>query len=119
VINKEWTANDLATLDRLLKTEMTMSEIGARMGRTKNSIIGKVNRLRPVDYVRPLRLKRRARPRFEAAEPQAPVVQKCKFPLWNHERPTHKYCGEQIPSGRTYCDSHAKICYSVPGPKRF
>ena len=117
MINKKWTANDLATLDRLLKTQMTMREIGAVMGRTKNSIIGKANRLRPVDYVRPPRPKR-ATQSPQTAELQAPV-HKCRFPLWNHERPTHKYCGEQIPSGRTYCDSHAKICYSVAGPKRF
>lgn len=116
---KKWTAADLATLDLLLQKQITMREIGAVMGRTKNSIIGKANRLRPVDYVRPLRFKKIAKPCFKAAESQPSVIHRCKFPLWNYEPPTHKYCGEQIPSGLVYCNNHAKICYSLPGAKRF
>ncbi|WP_217577348.1 GcrA family cell cycle regulator [Mesorhizobium sp. GbtcB19] len=43
---QEWTAQDIETLERLVGEEFSAGEIGKRMGRTRNAIIGKIIRMK-------------------------------------------------------------------------
>ena len=104
------------------------AEIGRRMGRTKNSIVGHAHRM---GLRRPSPIKRHTGnivPRSRAIRapkvtlaiapttPVAPVrfdpSRRCCWPMWGNERPTHRYCDGAVSQGRSYCDTHRAIAYT-------
>lgn len=116
--------------------------IGRVLGRGKNSIAGRINRLRRMGlitetFASPIHAKGEppryaiarapdARPRLSRAvraptvtlspiEPTEPLPMsgRCKYPLWrDDEAPTHVYCTRPARLGSSYCPAHRAVCYA-------
>ena len=103
-MKKEWTEAEITTMRILSEAGKTARHIGAVLHRSRNSIIGKMNRIgaaagepKPVKVV------------VEVAPPSKAAG--CQFPLGDY--PYH-YCGEEVTPGAStsvYCDEHYKRCY--------
>ena len=101
---KEWTDAEITTMKILWEAGKTARHIGAVLHRSRNSIIGKMNRIgaaagepKPVKVV------------VEVAPPSKAAG--CQFPLGDY--PYH-YCGEEVTPGAStnaYCKEHYKRCY--------
>ena len=101
---KEWTEAEITTMRILSEAGKTARHIGAVLHRSRNSIIGKMNRIgaaagepKPVKVV------------VELAPPSKAAG--CQFPLGDY--PYH-YCGEEVTPGAStnaYCKEHYKRCY--------
>ena len=103
-MKKEWTEAEITTMRILSEAGKTARHIGAVLHRSRNSIIGKMNRIgaaagepKPVKVV------------VEVAPPSKAAG--CQFPLGDY--PYH-YCGEEVTPGAStnaYCKEHYKRCY--------
>ena len=103
-MKKEWTEAEINTMKILWEAGKTARHIGAVLHRSRNSIIGKMNRIgaaagepKPVKVV------------VEVAPPSKAAG--CQFPLGDY--PYHS-CGEKTTPGAStsvYCDEHYKRCY--------
>lgn len=106
--NPEWTPERTAALIALWGEELSTSEIGRRLGITKNAVIGKVHRLGLP--------KRRQSPK---AEPETADVIRldrlgigmCSWPIGNPGDPDFHFCGEKVVPGKPYCLEHCQIAY--------
>lgn len=104
----EWTPERVATLIALWHEEHSTSEIGRRLGITKNAVIGKVHRLGLP--------KRRPSP---VAEPEVAQVIKldslrvgmCSWPLGNPGEEGFHFCGDRVLEGKPYCSKHCAVAY--------
>lgn len=107
-MQSEWTPERTAALMALWNEDLSTSEIGRRLGITKNAVIGKVHRLglpqrRPspkprVEHLDVLRL--------DALRPGM-----CCWPIGEPGEPSFHFCGETIEPGRPYCARHCRIAY--------
>lgn len=106
--NPEWTPERTAALIALWSEELSTSEIGKRLGITKNAVIGKVHRLGLP--------KRRQSPK---AEPEnANVIRldrlsvgMCSWPIGNPGEADFHFCGEKAVPGKPYCAEHCAVAY--------
>lgn len=106
--NPEWTPERTAALIALWSEELSTSEIGRRLGITKNAVIGKVHRLGLP--------KRRQSPK--AAEETADIIRldklgigMCSWPIGNPGEADFHFCGEKAELGRPYCAAHCRVAY--------
>ena len=121
-----WSEADDATLRTLWAEDHSTAEIGRRMGRTKNAVCGRAGRITCPPRLNILtntqvlvRKNSAKKPRADVVAKMPPVPpllqikptgkKKCQFPQWGMGRATHVYCN--APTGRTYCASHAALCY--------
>jgi GcrA cell cycle regulator len=111
----EWTPERIAALIALWNEELSTSEIGRRLGITKNAVIGKVHRLG---------LPRR-RPSVLTEPEPAQVIKldalrsgMCSWPLGDPEKEGFHFCGEQAVSGKPYCTKHCAVAYIRTGKDR-
>jgi GcrA cell cycle regulator len=111
----EWTPERTAALIALWGEELTTSEIGRRLGITKNAVIGKVHRLGLP--------KRRPSPTDESE--LAHVIKldalrsgMCSFPLGDPEKEGFHFCGEPSVQGKPYCTRHCAVAYIKTGKDR-
>ncbi|MCP5364914.1 MAG: global cell cycle regulator GcrA-like protein [Hyphomicrobiales bacterium] len=109
--SNEWTAEKIAALMALWNEELSTSEIGRRLGVTKNAVIGKVHRLG---------LPKR-RPSPKQVFQQADVIRldnlgtnMCSWPVGNPSEEGFHFCGEQTVSGKPYCSRHCAVAYIKP-----
>lgn len=92
-----WNQDRIDRLVELREAGMTYGQIADEMGTTKNAIVGKASRIRPVT---------------EPPPPQ-PTERQCRWPLWGDEAPTHAYC--LVPTdllGSSYCGAHTRIAHA-------
>lgn len=104
----EWTPERTAALIALWGEELSTSEIGRRLGITKNAVIGKVHRLglpqrRPspkakVEMVHVLRL-------------DGLRAGMCSWPIGDPGEEGFHFCGEVAVPGKPYCAAHCRIAY--------
>jgi GcrA cell cycle regulator len=106
--NPEWTPERVAALMALWQEDITTSEIGRRLGITKNAVIGKVHRLG---------LPKR-RVTTTTAEETAEVVQldmlgsnMCSWPVGNPGERGFSFCGAPALPGKPYCSDHCAVAY--------
>ena len=142
-----WSDAETAALREIWgNLEITISEIGRRLGKSKDSVKGKAHRLhlsaRPSPIIRRDPDEPAPAPRAAAQAaaqtlpamlamahmrdlqtPMQPIghVRRCQFPLWPHNAPRPlmdpKFCGEPSAIG-SYCLEHASACYK-PHPVRW
>ena len=137
-----WSDADTATLHEVWGNfDISISEIGRRLGKSKNSVSGKAHRLdlppRPSPIIRrdpdkPAPVPRATDQTLPATlamagtrdiqTPMQPIgrAPRCQFPMWSMDAPRPlmdpKFCGE--PSAvNSYCLEHARRCYA-PHPVR-
>ena len=104
---KDWTASDIATLRTLWATGKKARHIGAKLQRSRNSIIGKANRLGLVQG----QADTSAHLVVVPDEPKTSAVAGCEYPLGNYP---YTSCGSPVHEGmstRAYCRRHYKLCY--------
>jgi hypothetical protein len=101
---KEWTDAEITTMKILWEAGKTARHIGAVLHRSRNSIIGKMNRIgAAAGEPKPAKVVLELVPPAKAAG--------CQFPLGDY--PYH-YCGEEVTPGAStnaYCKEHYKRCY--------
>lgn len=126
---------NVATLSRLWSEGLSTAKIAARMGCTKNAIIGKAHRLNlpkrdnpirrhPDGYVPKPQPPKRVRagtptlPQLSIASDQAPVItqvqpraQFCCWPIGEPGKPSFHFCNESSVPGKPYCQDHTAIAY--------
>lgn len=104
----DWTPDRVAALIALWGEEHSTSEIGRRLGITKNAVIGKVHRIGLPQ--------RRPSP---VAEPDVAEVIKldslrpgmCSWPLGNPGEEGFHFCGDGTVDGKPYCAKHCAVAY--------
>ena len=113
--NNDWTPERIAALMALWSEELPTSEIGRRLGITKNAVIGKVHRLGLP--------KRRPSPKQDA-EP-ADVIRldnlsadMCSWPVGNPSDEGFHFCGGSKVPGKPYCAKHCAVAYIKPAKIR-
>ncbi len=103
----DWTPERIAALIALWNEELPTSEIGRRLGITKNAVIGKVHRLG---------LPKR---RLPAEKPEETHVIRlselrsgmCSWPVGDPGDERFHFCGEQAAPGKPYCSKHCEVAY--------
>jgi len=110
----EWTPQHIASLIALWDEGLPTSEIGRRLGITKNAVIGKVHRLG---------LKKRGSPIKERPEAEKPKVDEslvtlaklrpgmCAWPIGEPGTEGFHFCGEEVREGKPYCSTHCQMAY--------
>lgn len=129
-----WTEEETAKLIEMVKADATNSQISAVIGRNKNQITGKLNRLgllgiRAHRYPENLKDGYVRKPRPKRVKVEAPIVRfarpsdsvwrpkTCQYPVAGQRAP-YTLCGAAItPDGRPYCDEHYRVCM-VKHPKQ-
>jgi GcrA cell cycle regulator len=115
-MTQHWTPERTGALIALWNDEMTASEIGRRLGVTKNAVIGKAFRL---DLAR----------RRTAVPPGAGdgadhlsgpnnVIRlaglqtgMCRWPVGETDGAGYHFCGEATADGKPYCPTHCDLAY--------
>ena len=100
-----WTAEVTERLCTLWDDKLPASEIGRRLGFSKNAILGKAWRLalprrRPPDTPTP------------AAELTPPGARCCRWPLGEPGTGGFRFCNEPAAAGRPYCEAHCRCAYA-------
>ncbi len=133
----EWTPERIVELTRLWNEGLTTSEIGKRLGISKNAVVGKAHRMQLSSRPSPIKRSMRpmtARPAPVAkpmpyAAPQANMAQPpkqrvvelsahgCRWPTGHPGEPGFHFCNERALVGRPYCAEHATMAYVKVKPK--
>ena len=136
----DWSPERIVELTRLWNEGLATSEIGKRLGISKNAVVGKAHRLHlsarpsPIRRVmmrsaivrppRPLAEGRHLAPAVHAPAPQPQpqrVVelsnQSCKWPIGHPNEAGFHFCGERAIVGKPYCSAHTSIAYVRAKPK--
>src|SRR5262245_34638117 len=139
----DWSPERIAELTKLWNDGLATSEIGKRLGISKNAVVGKAHRLhlsaRPSPIRRVMMRSALPRPPRPIAEPRAlmPAVahearppappqpervvelsnQTCKWPIGHPNEAGFHFCGERAIVGKPYCQSHTAIAYVRAKPK--
>lgn len=104
----EWTPDRVAELTRLWETGLSASEIGRKLGITKNSVVGKARRM---DLAM-----RRAPAAPKLPPPNVVTLERlgasmCSWPEGEPGTPSFRFCGDPAIMGKPYCDKHCSIAY--------
>ncbi len=100
--NETWTAEQKEMLSKLYGEGLPDAQIGERMGKTKNAIVGKRWRMKLLDQ-----------------KPQkhwpleSPNDSGCQYPFGDKN---FTFCGKDKAHG-SYCQEHHDICYRTDEPK--
>jgi GcrA cell cycle regulator len=131
--NPPWSDEENAELTRLWDTGLSSVKIAKIMGKTKNAVCGKVNRLglparpSPIPGRKPpvARVPKQIEKQV-IASPKAPVMVKpqptpmpkytrretrCAWPIGDPKKPSFHFCCDPVESGAVYCPAHESIAY--------
>jgi GcrA cell cycle regulator len=111
-----WTQETIEELTRLWDAGFSTSEIGKRIGVSKNAVVGKAHRLGLIS--RPSPIKRTAPPPpVISAAPKTyaqPGGRTCSWPIGDPRKPGFAFCSEHALPGKPYCAQHAQMAYVAP-----
>lgn len=111
----DWTPERTATLIALWKEELSTSEMGRRLGITKNSVIGKVHRL-GLTQRRPLA---RAKPEpVHVLRLEALRAGMCSWPIGEPGEESFHFCGSPALRSKPYCGKHCAVAYVAAKDRR-
>jgi GcrA cell cycle regulator len=112
----EWTPQRISALIALWGEGLTTSQMGSRLGITKNAVVGKVNRLG---------LPKRGSPIKQKPKPAAVVCMStlrpgmCSWPDGEPGKEDFHFCGDPAEAGRPYCTHHCERAYvKIPKDNR-
>lgn len=98
-----WDEHDAVAIT-LFNDGLSFSEIGRRIGATKNAVVGRFNRLGLIAISSTPYERRRCVIEF-------PVLGRCVFPIGDPREPEFRFCGAQAGDGMPYCPEHHRLCY--------
>ena len=102
-----WTEEITETLRALWDEHLPASEIGRRLGLSKNAVLGKAWRL----ALPPRRVPNTPPPAPEIAELVPPGPGHCRWPLGELGTADFRFCNELAAAGRPYCEAHCRSAY--------
>lgn len=113
----DWTETQVAELVRLWNEGLPTSEIGRRLGTTKNAVVGKAHRMGLNKRQSPIRKKV---PKVE--KPKIIRLRElrsgmCSWPHGEPGTPDFQFCGKPIVPSKPYCAEHCAMAY-VSGKER-
>ena len=115
-----WTEEQIDQLKDLWSEGLSTSEIGRKLGVTKNAVVGKAHRLglppRPSPIKRATGSKRPTRSKVMAVKSttRGPT---CMWPIGHPNEPGFRFCGQPALAGKPYCQEHYDIAY-IPAGRR-
>ena len=98
-----WTPERIAEMTRLWTEGLSTSQIGKRIGVTKNAVVGKVHRLGLPGRESPIRRR--------APELVALKGPPCKWPIGVPGEEDFHYCGRGALPSKPYCPEHDARAY--------
>ena len=111
-----WDEERLGQLTKLWAEGLSITQIGLRIGVSRNAVVGKVHRMglpkRQSPIARsdkPFEPKRRRLPALSLAEWDR---SSCSWPIGDPKEADFKFCGEKALDGRPYCREHCNIAYT-------
>ena len=112
--NHEWTTERVEDLTNLWATGLSASEIGRKLGITKNAVVGKVRRLN---------LAMRRAPTAPKRIPNVVTLDRlksnqCSWPEGEPGQPDFRFCGKPASINKPYCEEHCLIAYVPPKKKQ-
>ncbi len=110
----EWTDEQIDELVRLWNEGLPTSEIGRKLGTTKNAVVGKAHRLGLSKRQSPIRKKPDEPEVIRLKELRAGM---CSWPIGEPGKPDFHFCGRQAIAGKPYCAEHCAMAY-VTGKDR-
>jgi len=113
----EWTEAKVAELISLWNEGLPTSEIGRKLGTTKNAVVGKAHRMGLNKRQSPIRKK--------APKPEEPKIIRlrelragmCAWPFGEPGKPEFQFCGKPSIPSKPYCLEHCSMAY-VSGKER-
>ena len=128
---QQWTEERLETLKKLWDEGLSISQIGEKLGVSRNAIAGKVHRLGLKKRQSPISNKGTAK--TPAPQKKAPVEvampddlplklalrninwsrSKCSWPIGDPKSKNFKFCGDEVVAGKPYCNSHCFDAYTT------
>ncbi|MBT3361277.1 MAG: global cell cycle regulator GcrA-like protein [Rhodospirillales bacterium] len=114
----DWTETQVAELIRLWNEGLPTSEIGRKLGTTKNAVVGKAHRMGLTKRQSPIRKK-------AAPKPEKPKIIRlrelrsgmCSWPHGEPGTPDFQFCGKPTVPSKPYCADHCAMAY-VSGKER-
>lgn len=128
---QQWTEERLETLKKLWEEGLSISQIGEKLGVSRNAIAGKVHRLGLKKRQSPISNKGAAK---KAASPKKAPVEieqpenlplkltlrqinwsraKCSWPIGDPKSTAFKFCGDEVVAGKPYCNDHCFQAYTT------
>ena len=112
----EWTPEQVELLSKLWTEGLTTSEIGLRLGVSKNAVVGKAHRLSLVARPSPIKRNENSKPP-QPKQPTLPPGKACCWPIGDPKKDGFHFCGKLAIPSKPYCLEHAAIAYINPKAK--
>ncbi len=109
----QWTPERVSALIALWAEDLPASEIGRRLGMTKNAVIGKVHRLGLPKRGSPIQAKTET---AELVRLEDLAAGMCSWPDGEPGTDDFQFCGAPAVPGKPYCAKHCATAY-VTGSK--
>ncbi len=111
----DWTPEKVEALIALWNESLPTSEIGRRLGVTKNAVVGKAHRLGLSKRQSPIR----KRPEDdEVVRLDGLGAGMCSWPIGEPGTPDFHFCGAPIVPSKPYCLEHCQRAYVKAGKDR-
>lgn len=114
----EWNESRIETLKSLWNEGLSTSEMGVRLGITKNAVVGKVHRLglpkRQSPIRTPVRRVVETEVRTDVVRIEELTTSMCRWPMGEPGAHGFDFCGRSSVDGRPYCDEHCARAYVKP-----
>jgi len=111
----EWTKKQIEQLIGLWNEGHSTSEIGRRLGTTKNAVVGKAHRMGLNKRQSPIRNKAPEPPRIVRLNELRAGM--CCWPIGEPGTSDFRFCGKPAMAGKPYCADHCAMAY-VSGKDR-
>lgn len=119
-----WTEEMVENLKKYWDEGLTTGAIGKKLGVSKNSVVGKVHRLKLT--ARPSPIKRSKKTEAKKTEEKKKTdkislldlnIHTCRWPNGDPRDDDFHFCGKKVQAGNIYCDEHSKIAFVKPTKK--
>lgn len=109
----DWTPERISALIALWDTGLTTSEIGNRLGITKNAVVGKVHRLGLPKRQSPIRksVVKAPKPVGEIIKLDKLGANMCCWPDGEPGTEEFRFCGKPAVPDKPYCEEHCRRAY--------
>lgn len=112
-----WTEERLETLKDLWAKGLSITQIGLKIGVSRNAVVGKVHRMGLPKRQSPIA--RSSKPPMPKRRKSAPIGltewdrNKCCWPIGDPKSDNFHFCGDKPEEGRPYCHHHCTIAYTT------
>ena len=114
-MSEEWTPDRISTLMALWGEGIPTSEIGRRLGVTKNAVVGKVHRLGLPKRNSPIKTEKVV---VKVETPKSDEIQMdslrpgmCRWPEGEPGTENFYFCGQPVVPEKPYCGHHCERAY--------